>query len=477
MTAIINRDSKFLSSSIVAGRNVLLAWTKSNDVADIARRDDVQESVPNVIALLSEFEANGLIGRDFKYPDAMELTVKGRGLAYASAKPRTPKSKAQTALSKFLKRVVNSQSIENFPRRVTKVWLFGSMIDDSKMDVGDIDVVVESIRNDAYKAQKWSDVKESLIERFSDLIPQTAIDEDRHLDSVALDSFIFGKGNTLFAQSDVYMLRDLHVPCRLIYDSERGGIVDDPTLPHHPKSTGRGDNLYPRLEAPSLKQSGELSNARFLLNGYVPVRTQEVWKKLNPYKEVYGYIVTNTDDLDEMKQRLRIPKTAQFHFDGVNGRDEFLIWFTDSTKSKAGPKGWVSIKRSPLIDPDDRSAPDGRMSINCSITFHSMSDEEEFNAGHAHWVGAAVKTMLEADIKLLHERTVVTGEDMIISAKTDVEVNSLAGTVLFAELATTPVNHLFSNVERSSDRYFSSVEAFHPNVPHFSLIKHQGVAA
>jgi hypothetical protein len=47
-------------------------------------------------------------------------------------------------------------------------------------------------------------------------------------------------------------LRDMGVPCRLIYDRSRGGRVNDAILPRHPDSPGRRNDIHEPAPMPSL---------------------------------------------------------------------------------------------------------------------------------------------------------------------------------------------------------------------------------
>lgn len=472
MTTTISKTAKFLGVPLTVARNALLAWDegKSKDIATISYRSDVREDVPTTLALLSEMEANGLIGKDpdYDYGHGFGLTTKGRGLAHASDTPRITKAKAKPILDQLLKNIEATKLIEGFPRKVTKVWLFGSMIDATKTDVGDVDVVVESEPTPEFSGSNWQNADKILRERFGKFISKTAMARDQFIDTIIMNEFVFGKKrNKLLAPNDKDMLEDLHVPCKLIYDSERNGPVDDPILPHLPSSKKRGDNIYPRAYLPSLERTGLLSNARFLSDGHFPVKTAKHYKQFFKYESAYGRIVTNLDDIAEMKEALRVPDQMVCDFSKVNGRDEFLIWFPEVSRTRTSgwpPRGWVSIKRAPSIESGTRGEKDGCFQINCSVTIQEIGEQGQFTETHMKWVNTALSTMLEADIKLAHERVLETKEDMSISTKTTVDVRTYAGRFLHGVLDFVTDDEMFSHVKIPVGRYSKTVEEAAPPI-------------
>jgi predicted nucleotidyltransferase len=462
MTTTIDKDAKFLGVSLVVGRNMLNAWSKSStrDISEIASKTDVQQTIPNAIALMSEFEANGLIGKDsdFDYRDEGGLTTKGRGLANANAISRTLKSKAVPILEELLDRIKATTSIKDFPRRITKVWIFGSMIDDAKHDVGDIDIVIESECAADFSKISVQDFDKSTLKRFASVIPRSAVTGHRALDEIVMDKYVFGKKrHRLFSPLDAAMLRSLHCPCKLVYDAERGGAVSDPVIPHHPDSKERGTHIFPRAVMPELVSSGEMSSAKFLSSGWFPVRDPSFWRQFSVDESASGKVVISPNGVAEMKAALGLPQMS-IDFSKVNGRDEFLVWFPEGSRASAGsPRGWVSIKRSATNDHEDPSAKQCKLEIDCSISIHEVGSHDQFNTTHMKWIKAAVTTMLEADIKLVHERSI--GEDMILSAKVTVDVRSAAGEFLHNSMSEKTADQIFSNIQREPHQYEVSYEA------------------
>jgi hypothetical protein len=118
---------------------------------------------------------------------------------------------------------------------------------------------------------------------------------------------------------------------------------------------------------------------------------------------------------------------SRYNFSNVNGRDEFLIWFPCKTNGADAPRGFISVKRNAVLTPSDTSE-DGRLSVCCDVSVHP-TDGVTFksDASHATWVQLATSFILASDMKLLHQRTLETGEDMIIAADFKVDAQHRLG--------------------------------------------------
>lgn len=137
MGVIISRGQTFLGIPLLKVRNVLRAWRygSSEDVHEIGIRKDVSLDPRTVMVLIEELRDRGFIGPEEQEYGAPRdgLTEKGLALAGAGGKRRVPKAKAMTVLQNLLAASSSVNSRED---------LLGSMINPSKADVGDIDLVL-----------------------------------------------------------------------------------------------------------------------------------------------------------------------------------------------------------------------------------------------------------------------------------------------------------------------------------------------
>jgi hypothetical protein len=72
-------------------------------------------------------------------------------------------------------------------------------------------------------------------------------------ESFVKNQTLYGGGRRpLLSLNDIPELQHLACPCQLVFDSKRGGVVDDPVLARHPQSTGRSDKIRDALLMPDL---------------------------------------------------------------------------------------------------------------------------------------------------------------------------------------------------------------------------------
>lgn len=102
--------------------------------------------------LVEELRDRGLIGPEDQEhgPPEDGLTEAGLALAGADARKRTPKEQAQRILDQFLGACAAVNARTDLPFNVREVWLFGSMIDATKLEVGNVDIVVEFGQAEGY---------------------------------------------------------------------------------------------------------------------------------------------------------------------------------------------------------------------------------------------------------------------------------------------------------------------------------------
>lgn len=172
------------------------------------------------------------------------------GLAITGGKTRrSPLLTAQRILDELLTRAERMNADPMSPKIVERIWLFGSVMREQET-VGDIDLAVETAFNPAFGDQeaRWARMRElaaqtpnhlSYPERFMWREKRSLFGERRH-------PLLAG------AQLDSEDLKELGVPCRLIFDHRRGGRVHDAVIPRHPASPGRSASMSAPRESPDL---------------------------------------------------------------------------------------------------------------------------------------------------------------------------------------------------------------------------------
>jgi predicted nucleotidyltransferase len=254
MGNVIGRGSTFFGVSLTKARNALLAWRygETEDAHRIAIRKDVELDVATVVALLDEFRERGLIGREEQeYGEPIDgLTDAGRAFVQARIK-RVAKARGWKALGEVLEACRGINAREDLPFFVDEVWLFGSMLEEEKTEVGDVDLVVTTSMRPGY------DIR-TAHKRYDHLADELGINRSkgvlRYSAAGAVQShLIYGaRRNPLLAPNDLESLKRLACPTKLVFDRARGDRVDDPVLPRHPLSEGRSESVQPPLVLPGL---------------------------------------------------------------------------------------------------------------------------------------------------------------------------------------------------------------------------------
>lgn len=183
-----------------------------------------------------------------------KVSKRGEVIVRAKAKPRTLLGRAQLVLDEFLGRVQAMNDDKDAVRYAEQVWLFGSVLRGAET-VGDIDLAVTTARRPQWEADY--DAMRRYANRLVDVRPDAPTTRGMmwSAEHWLTERALFGtKRHPLLAgaQEGVSDLAGLGVPCRLIYDRSRGGKVDDPTLPRHPLSNGRENDIDPPPMMPDL---------------------------------------------------------------------------------------------------------------------------------------------------------------------------------------------------------------------------------
>lgn len=246
MTVHIPKGATFLGVPIITVRNVLKAWKhgSSSGAAEIAKRKDVDLDPRLVMILLEEFRDRELIGPEDDGCGQMidGLTDRGRAVVAATGQKRISKSDAQKILDGFVANCVALNRANSTPFSISKVWLFGSLIDPGKADVGDIDIVVELEDSPASKQLYKEAAKAFDIYHNFEFIEHAQV---KH-------RLLYGKQrHSRLAPNDISTLRDLACPCQVIFDRMQGS-VNEPMLPKHPLATVRAEHIDDKLVFPDL---------------------------------------------------------------------------------------------------------------------------------------------------------------------------------------------------------------------------------
>jgi predicted nucleotidyltransferase len=88
----------------------------------------------------------------------LELSTLGAAVVSASARKRASKAKAHEVLDQILTNAAKLSGDKRAPEVVDQIWVFGSLIDDEKPDVGDLDIVVTTQRTKIGKEKNLFEV-------------------------------------------------------------------------------------------------------------------------------------------------------------------------------------------------------------------------------------------------------------------------------------------------------------------------------
>jgi predicted nucleotidyltransferase len=262
MSVLIDRNATFLGVPLVTVRNALKAWRygKSEDSHEIAVRKDVNLDPRTVMILLDELRDRGLIGAEnAEGPKFDGLTEKGMALIGAKATKRVTKLKAWTILTDFLKACADANARDDLPFDVEKVWLFGSLIDDEKTGVADIDIVPVFGYPARYSFEARRARFTKLAEQLGgqDILRNAGVFELIHAESFVIRQLLYGgRRHHSLAPNDMDQLLGLACPCKLVFDKSREGPVDDPVLLRHPDSPGRSNSIGDERDLPDLRADG-----------------------------------------------------------------------------------------------------------------------------------------------------------------------------------------------------------------------------
>jgi predicted nucleotidyltransferase len=208
-----------------------------------------------------------LLEREFIDPNAgsHERFLTEAGLAIAGGKTRrSPLSTARRVLDDTLRRIEDMNDNSAPLNVVERVWLFGSVMRGEET-VGDIDLAIETAHNPAFSSDS---ARSARLRELVDLAPDHLLyfrklgwHEERGIFGERRHPLLAG------AHTGSDELKEMGVPCQLIFDRSRGGRVEDAIIPRHPGSTGRSNEMLPPRQLPDLTPIPSLPapmNARWM---------------------------------------------------------------------------------------------------------------------------------------------------------------------------------------------------------------------
>ncbi len=239
------KNTDLAGFSLSQVKRALVGYARTGSATNFLDLKSVAPTRMEAATLYEEFLERQLIDPQAEY---LEDCLTQAGLAIASGKiRRSPLRTAQLVLDDLLVRIEQMNNSNPF-KVVDRVWLYGSVMRGEET-VGDIDLAIETAMNPALS----DDASRSRLQELADEAPE-------HL-PYALRLFwhervgIFGeRRHPLLAGAHIGAddLKQMGVPCRLIFDRARGGRVDDEIVPRHPDSLGRSNEMPAPRELPDL---------------------------------------------------------------------------------------------------------------------------------------------------------------------------------------------------------------------------------
>jgi len=262
MTTHITKADTFLGFPATKLRTMLTSWEKGRcEPHELSGLKSLNFTTGACAAFLGEcFDRKFIVvgypdgldePEDRRGPPILKLSDAGTAIAAASARKRAPKDKAAAALERLVANAERISRDKNALLLVDQIWVFGSFIDDTKQDVGDLDVVVTTRSNEKLKGLDLKARLAHLRKHYPGVVPEHVMFYYREEEWVK--RMIYGtRRDPLVAPNSMHNLVGMHRPCRQVYDHGRGGRIAPEDHPHHPDSSERADYMKDRLVMPDL---------------------------------------------------------------------------------------------------------------------------------------------------------------------------------------------------------------------------------
>lgn len=244
----IAKGDTFLGLPAIAARDTLRDWVDGRwrDPFSMTPTRATPHDAVSRIAILSEMTAMGWFSSDTAgYSNARlaSLTPEARSFMAASMGKRIPRDRALAMANEV---IANAAAFNGLPRQIKtipRIWLFGSLIDDSRHDVGDIDIVIEQDFSPWYLGLGAEDKRRADGEAAGQVGARTFMQALYAPEQIARTAALGGRKRPAISLADVGALKSLGCPCRLVYDIGAGASIDAPNLRRHPDSKGRQKDL------------------------------------------------------------------------------------------------------------------------------------------------------------------------------------------------------------------------------------------
>jgi hypothetical protein len=246
-------NATFLGVGLTAYRDVLRRWVSSQDMTQVTAKK-LAVSGQAAAVLVDEAHSAGF----FKQPTRdMEtiLSDSGRGFVHGSPLRPMKRERAKQIVDELLANCAATNTRNDLTFTIDRVWLFGSYISDTP-SINDIDIVIESapIRS-RLEDPAWS---QRIIDLACELGGTHAVYRQigyaGNAETWLEKRLTFGPNkNPRLSPTRIDNLKDLACACQLVFDRSRGGPVDDPVLPKHPRAGDRSKRMFAQASMPDLK--------------------------------------------------------------------------------------------------------------------------------------------------------------------------------------------------------------------------------
>lgn len=395
MTTSIRQGATFFGHPVTKLRTVLTSWAKGKrNPARLAYLKSVSLSPASVLALLGEAYDRGLIQtsipgrRDQEVHKVCQLSDAGRAVTSASALKRSSKVVAKRVLDKILE---NAEALAADPNALycaDQIWVFGSYIDTAKSDVGDLDIVVMQTRTATGEKMNYEQKNDHIDLHYPGVVPEGVYVFWRQ--DHWFNKMIYGaRRHHLVSENTMDTLIDLHVPCALVFDRSRGGIIEPEYYEHHPESTGRSSEIRERLVMPDLdKTSNEF---RFV--------SAEFYTRL--------FTGRNWDEHTVIVDKVHLSKSVQRNLENIpiDGREHFAILIETGRQMQA----LLHIQRRVVFDGSTWTYD---MTVKCLYE----AKNADYNGFGKYFGGDLLWTLFNADIVRLAARRAQLGGYQDINA-------------------------------------------------------------
>ncbi len=382
MTTQINSNDEFRHISMLRLRQILKAWESRQELDSIGKHGKVQLSGEAVFAIVHEAIDQRLIahGTPPGYPDtplSLMLTDRGEAIANATARKRSGKAVGYAVLDKIIQNIEKLNENAHSPVNVERLWVFGSLIDPDRSDIGDVDIAIETSQAGIYGKVAFN------IDHYRTHFPELRMGNVNPF-WLAPHYFcrraLYGpKRHNLISEVDLRELIDLHVPCALVFDKAVGRLPIDRVLPHHPGSSVRSSRMGDRLEVPKLTE----------MDGVFRPSSAEILGEhfSNAWVGRYVQVCASSVPADVAN---KLPNSID-----VNGQERFALVFQDDDRAQR-----------PFLVTIDRgleSADDDYWNYRCKVTVSPIGNEPSGGATRVEelLISEAVKLSVGADMHRL----------------------------------------------------------------------------